>query len=94
MVNLPSVEVLESRHTFPCTYIFKVIGATENNFTARVVALVRDEMGLEQDPPFTFRAARNGMHVSVTLEPHCISSQQVLAIYSRLTGMDGIVMLL
>lgn len=94
MINLPSVELLKSRHPFPCSYTFKVIGTTADNFTARVVAIVRDEMRMEQDPPYTFRSTRNGQHIAVTLEPHCESPQQVLAIYSRLTGIDGLVMLL
>lgn len=94
MINLPSAEVLESMHSFPCAYTFKVIGSTANNFAARVVAAVRDEMLLPEDPPFSFRATRNGLHVAVTLEPHCLSSQQVIAIYSRLTGLEGLVMLL
>lgn len=94
MLNLPSVTLLESRHAFPCPYMFKVIGTTADNFVARVIAIVRDEMRMEQDPPFSFRCASNGRHVAVTLEPCCESSQQVLAIYSRLTGIDGLVMLL
>lgn len=94
MINLPSAQLLESRHDFPCRYMFKVIGASADNFTARVVASVRDEMRLEADPPFSFRATPNGLHIAITLEPHCESSQQVLAIYSRLTGIDGLVMLL
>jgi hypothetical protein len=32
--------------------------------------------------------------VAVTLEPICQSSQQVLAVYARLSGLDGLVMLL
>jgi hypothetical protein len=32
--------------------------------------------------------------VAVTIEPMCESSQQVLAIYGRLSGLDGLVMLL
>lgn len=94
MINLPSIELLESRHDFPCHYTFKVIGSAADNFAARVVALVRDELQMEEDPPFTFRSARNGLHIAVTLEPCCESSQQVLAIYSRLTGMNGLVILL
>lgn len=94
MLNLPSVQLLEARHVFPCRYTFKVIGVAADNFTARVVALVRDEMQLEEDPPYSFRATRNGVHIAVTLEPHCQSSQQVLAIYSRLTGINGLVLLL
>ena len=53
MLNLPSAELLELRHAFPCTYTFKVIGFADANFTARVIACVRDELQLEQDPPYT-----------------------------------------
>ena len=56
--------------------------------------MVRDEMQIEVDPPYTFRATRNGLHIAVTIEPFCQSSQQVLAIYSRLSGIDGLVMML
>ena len=74
--------------------MFKVIGFADENFTARVVACVRDELSLGVDPPFSLRGTAHGRHVAVTLEPLCESSQQVLAIYSRLSGMDGLVMLL
>ncbi|MCA9083465.1 MAG: DUF493 domain-containing protein [Planctomycetaceae bacterium] len=93
-MSLPSVELLESRHSFPCRYMFKVIGFADNNFTGRVVASVRDELRLDVDPPFTLRSTKRGDHVSITLEPQCGSPQQVIAVYSRLMGMDGIVMLL
>ncbi len=94
MINLPSANLLEQRHAFPCRYTFKVIGYADQNFTARVVACVRDELNLDIDPPFSLRSTEHGRHVAVTLEPHCESSQQVLAIYSRLSGLDGLVMLL
>jgi len=94
VINLPSVELLELRHAFPCHYTFKVIGYADGNFTARVVACVRDELNLDIDPPFSLRSTEHGRHVAVTLEPMCDSSQQVLAIYSRLSGMDGLVLLL
>jgi putative lipoic acid-binding regulatory protein len=93
-VQLPSVELLESRHQFPCSFTFKVIGTAADNFTARVVSHVRDELGMEQDPPYSLRSTKGGKHVAISLEPHCESAQQVLAIYSRLSGMDGLVMLL
>ncbi|MCH2201418.1 MAG: DUF493 domain-containing protein [Fuerstiella sp.] len=93
-MSLPSVQLLESRHNFPCTYTFKVIGSVDDNFLARVIAAVRDELKMELDPVYTMRSTRNGGHIAITLEPNCESPQQVLAIYSRLTGMDGVVMLL
>ncbi|MCA9050845.1 MAG: DUF493 domain-containing protein [Planctomycetaceae bacterium] len=93
-MSLPTVESLESRHHFPCRYMFKVIGDASGNFTGRVVASVRDELRMEVDPPFRIRGTKSGNHVSITLEPECLSPQQVIAVYSRLMGMDGIVMLL
>ncbi len=94
MIKLPSIELLEMRHSFPCHYTFKVIGYADHNFTARVISCVRDELKMESDPPFSLRSTEHGRHVAVTLEPMCESSQQVIAIYSRLSGMDGLVMLL
>ncbi len=93
-MSLPSVELLMSRHRFPCRYMFKVIGAADDRFLARVVAAVRDELCLEADPEYTMRSTRSGHHIAITLEPECESPQKVLAIYSRLSGMDGVVMLL
>jgi putative lipoic acid-binding regulatory protein len=94
MLQLPSAELLETRHQFPCAFTFKVIGYADSNFTARVVSCVRDELQLAADPPFSLRSTAHGRHVAVTLEPLCASSQQVLAIYARLSGLDGLVMLL
>ncbi len=93
-MSLPSVELLESRHTFPGPYTFKVIGSAEANFTGRVIAHVRDELRMELDPPYSLRSTKKGDHVSITIEPECESPQQVIAIYSRLTGMEGLFMLL
>ena len=93
-MGLPSVDILESNHEFPCAYTFKVIGVSDGVFTGRVISAVRDELKLEVDPPFRFRTTKNGKHIAITLEPVCDSAQQVIAIYSRLTGMDGIIMLL
>ena len=93
-MTLPSVEILEAHHTFPGPYTFKVIGNAAENFTGRVVFAVRDELRMEIDPPYTLRSAKSGNHVAITLEPECESAQQVIAIYSRLMGMNGVVMLL
>jgi putative lipoic acid-binding regulatory protein len=93
MSSLPTVEVLEKAHAFPGPYEFKVIGKAEPGFVARVVALVREELHLEIDPPYRVREAVGGRHLSVTLEPTIQSAQQVLAVYRRLGGLDGLVML-
>ena len=90
---MPTVELLEKTHDFPCTYLFKIIGTPDQGFLTRVVAVVREELTSEADPPHRVREAVGGRHVSVTLEPIVHSAQQVLAIYRRLGALDGLVML-
>jgi hypothetical protein len=91
--SLPTIELLEKTHAFPCPYMFKIIGKAEEGFLARVVAVVREELLLEFDPPYSVREAVGGRHLSVTLEPLVQSAQQVLAIYRRLGVLDGVVMM-
>jgi putative lipoic acid-binding regulatory protein len=94
MGELPSIELLENTHQFPGPYMFKAIGRVEDGFLARVVAAVRDELADAADPPYRFREAVGGRHVSVTLEPTVQTARQVLAIYSRIRKTVGLVMLL
>jgi len=94
MGTLPSIELLEATHQFPGPYMFKVIGRVENGFVARVVAAVREELAQEVDPPYSFRETVGGRHVSVTIEPRIQTVHQVLAVYRRMRGMSGLVMLL
>ena len=91
--SLPTIELLEKTHVFPCVYVFKVIGKAESSFLARAVAMVREELNLEFDPPYHVREAVGGRHHSVTLEPTVHSAQHILAIYRRLSGLEGLVMM-
>jgi putative lipoic acid-binding regulatory protein len=94
MGDLPSIELLESTHTFPGRFIFKVIGRVENGFAARVVAAVREELAHDVDPPHSMREAVGGRHVAVTLEPDIDTAEQVLAVYRRVRSISGLVMMM
>jgi putative lipoic acid-binding regulatory protein len=91
--DLPSIELLESTHTFPGPYMFKVIGLAERGFVARTVAAVREELVQAIDPPFRVRETAGGKHVAVTLQPVVQTARQVLSIYGRLRGLAGLVVL-
>lgn len=93
MDNLPSVELLESTHQFPCEYVFKAIGHASDEFVARVVAAVRVALALDNDPPFRVRAATGGRHLAVTLTPEVRSGEEVLAVYSRVRETAGLLFL-
>ncbi len=94
MNQLPSIEVLESRHQFPGPFLFKVIGHADNNFVARAVSAIRETLNLVEDPPCSLRQTAHGRHVSVSLEPDCETAQQVLDVYQAILRLDGLVMLL
>lgn len=94
MVQLPNVELLKQTHTFPGFYTFKVIGRVTPGFVAKIVSLVREELMLEEDPRFYFRETPAGKYISVTVEPRIEQAEQILAIYSRLSQTDQVMMLL
>jgi putative lipoic acid-binding regulatory protein len=93
MDTLPAIALLESTHTFPGPYTFKVIGRAERGFVARAIAAVRDELAEPTDPPYRVRETASGRHVAVTVEPQIQTAHQVLAVYRRLRLMTGLVML-
>lgn len=92
MGELPAIQLLESVHEFPGPYMFKVIGRVENGFAARAVAAVREALDEPIDPPFKVRQTPGGRHVSVTVTPTVQRAEQVLAVYRRVRGMAGLVM--
>ncbi len=94
MGEIPSVELLEQTHTFPGPFMFKAIGKGENGFVARVVAAVREELASPDDPPYKFREATGGRHVSVTLTPVVQTGRQVLDVYARIRKVAGLVLVM
>jgi len=91
--NLPTIDLLEKTHTFPCPYLFKIIGNANPNFVANVIAVVCEELRYDAEPPYRTRESVGGRHISLTLEPSVQSPHQVLAIYRRLAVIDGLVMM-
>lgn len=94
MAQLPSLEVLQAAHTFPCVFTIKAIGKAEGGFAARAVAAVRDEIGGEADPPFRLSETSGGRHVSVSLDITMASAEQVIGVYRCLQVLEGLVLLL
>ena len=92
MTDAPAIELLESTHTFPGPYVFKVIGRAEDGFVGRTVAAVRHTLAGEVDPPYRTRESVGGRHIAVTLQPTVQTAHDVLAVYSRLRLLAGLVM--
>lgn len=94
MSNLPSIEVLEQAHEFPCTYTIKAIGATQADFVNSVLEGVQSELQLEELPRHSLKETSGGRHASVTLELDVQTPHQVLAVYARIQTMEGLVLIL
>ena len=91
--SLPTLELLEARHSFPCPYTFKVIGAGDIDLEASVAACVRAALALDTDPKTSVRTTEAGRHQSVTVEPECPSARSVLDLYAALRALDGVIFL-
>lgn len=94
-MELPeSLQLLLATHHFPGPYTFKVIGHDTDGFVARVVEKVREGLKIQIDPPFRTQPSSSGKHVSVTIEPHVFSAEEVIAVYQELAKTAGVVMVL
>ena len=91
--GIPTIELLESTHNFPCRYVFKIIGKNVDDFPARVVTVMRTALEASVDPPHRTRETSGGRHVSVTFEPVVRTPHQVVAAYAALHLTEGVVMI-
>lgn len=90
----PPLDLLESGHTFPGTYQIKAIGRVADDFANRATEALRAEIG--SGPPLQIRSRTtpDGRHVSLTFDIFVQSAEEVHAIYARIRGVTGLVMLL
>lgn len=93
MADLPSLDLIRSVHQFPGPFLFKVVGFARDNFVARVLVAVREELLMDADPPFSLRTTASGRHVAISLEPVLNDAEQVHGVYRRLRAVVGIVMI-
>ena len=87
-------ELLESTHSFPGNYQIKVIGSVDHDFESRVVEAIRGEVGDHCDLQRTLRKTPDEKHLSLTIDVHVQSAAQVIAIYDRIRGLEGLRFLL
>ena len=89
-----SIDLLNETHSFPCPVMVKVIGNNTEGFISTIVEAVRSELNLKFDPPIRTREAKNGKHISITIEPRFLKAEEVLDVYARITDIEGVVMVL
>lgn len=89
-----SLQLLLATHQFPGPFTFKVIGKDADGFVARVVQAVRESLHVSIDPPYRLQPSSSGRLVSVTIEPHVFTAEEVLAVYKELSQTPGVMLML
>jgi len=87
-----AISLLEQCHSFPCIYMFKVIGENTSAFYGAVLAEVSTELGgmMGQKANLTSRLSSGGKYLSVTLRLEMESAEQVLKLYERFSKVKGL----
>ena len=83
-------ERLTAVHSFPDTYIFKVIGVNTQDFVSRVVQAAVNAVGREKELGVDTRESSAGRHVSVTLALEADDADVVLDTYELLRTVQGV----
>ena len=81
---------LTAVHSFPETYVFKVIGDNSQEFISRVVQAAVNAMGRDHELEVDTRESRAGRHVSVTLSAYVDDADTVLDAYELLRVVQGV----
>lgn len=93
-MSLPPIELLESVHSFPGPYTFKIITQNDSTVQAAVAAEVQKSLSLPSLPEFSTRTSENGKHASLTLEITLQKAEDVHTVYRALEQVPGVLLLL
>jgi putative lipoic acid-binding regulatory protein len=77
-------ELLDTRHQWPCQYLFKFIVKSE---------LTQQTIELFKEAEISFKESSQGKYVSLTMTMKMNSSDEVIAIYHKAAQIPGLIAL-
>lgn len=89
-----SLETLRETHSFPCEYVFKVIGANDEEFVARVVEVGTRAIEGDAEPTVETEESGQGSYISVTMHLEVDEAEAVLAVYEEVGEIEDVRMML
>jgi putative lipoic acid-binding regulatory protein len=90
MDHRPSVELLESTHSFPGEFKIKAIGSADDDFENRIIEAVSAILPARSDLDYSVRSTPGGRHVAITLDLTVQTAEQVRAIYAEIQEVKGL----
>ncbi|MFM8316434.1 MAG: DUF493 family protein [Deltaproteobacteria bacterium] len=93
-MSLPPIELLESVHSFPGPYTFKIILRNEDSIQGIVLEQIQKTLNLGSKPQASSRISENAKHLSLTVELNLQTAQQVHLVYRSLEQISGVLLLL
>ncbi len=84
------LERLNAVHSFPGSYVFKIIGENSAQFVSRIVQACLIVLGPTASPSVTTRESSGKRHVSVTVDAVVTDAEMVLRIYDILQDLEGV----
>lgn len=81
-----AIQPEETLIEFPCDFPIKVMGATQEHFSAAMVDIIRAQVPSFDASQVDMRASSGGRYISLTCTVHVTSKQQLDDIYRALTA--------
>ena len=90
-----SLELLEANHAFPGEYPLSVIALNKAEVTAAIRRSIEEGTGTPlPEGAGESRLSSGGKYISHRISVHCREAADVLRLYARLRGVDGVVTVL
>ena len=88
--KVPSADVLEQAHNFPCRYTIKIIGDSTPAFTHAIRQVMQGQGRNTRPYESIERASQSGRHSAYTLRWVANSAQEVQEVYLDLQHIAGV----
>ena len=89
-IRLPSLELLDTMHSFPGPFVFKIIGDSHDDFIGDALTLAMSPLPHNRELNHTSRKSSGGKHTSLTLTVQVETANEVHLIYERLLTLTGL----
>lgn len=89
-ISVPSIDALETAHTFPANYLIKIIGPDSEPFRAGAKKACLKHLGQTAQVEVSERQSKSGQHLALTLRFNVATPQIVQEIYKDLAQLAGL----